>query len=56
MYFAHLEAAADDGTSYHLEPNGGFAWMEWETVHGEVRITAFDDSGRPLGSVETEAG
>ena len=53
---AHLEAVADDGTSYHLEPIGGFAWMEWKTVHGEVRITAFDDSGVPLGSVETEAG
>ena len=53
---AHLEAVADDGTTYRMEPIGGFAWMEWKTVHGEVRITAFDDSGVPLGSVETEAG
>lgn len=53
---AFLEAVATDGTSYRMEPIGGFGWMEWKTIHGEVLITAFDDTGEPLGSVETDAG
>jgi len=51
---AHLEAVAEDGTSYRMEPIGGFAWMEWKTVHGEVRITGVDADGEPLGTGESD--
>ena len=52
---AFLEAVADDGTRYRMEPIAGFAWMEWRSSRGELVITAFDRAGEPLGSVETDA-
>lgn len=52
---SHLEAIADDGTSYRMEPIAGYAWMEWKTDRGDLVITAFDREGEPLGSVETDA-
>ena len=50
---AFLEAVADDGTRYRMEPIAGTAWMEWKTERGELRITAFDRDGEPVASVET---
>ena len=52
---AFLEAVAQDGTTYRMEPIAGFAWMEWKSERGELVITAFDRDGEPLGSVETDA-
>lgn len=48
-----LEAVAEDGTRYRMEPIAGTAWMEWKTERGELAITAFDRDGEPVGSVET---
>lgn len=50
---SHLEAVADDGTQYRMEPIAGTAWMEWKTERGELVITAFDRDGEPIASVET---
>jgi hypothetical protein len=48
---AYLEAVADDGTGYRMEPIAGNAWMEWKASHGDMRITAYDRNDEPLGSV-----
>ena len=48
-----IEAVAEDGTRYRMEPIAGTAWMEWKTERGELAITAFDRDGEPVGSVET---
>ncbi len=50
-----LEAVAQDGTTYRMEPIAGFAWMEWKSERGELVITAFDRDGEAIGSVETDA-
>lgn len=52
---AFLEAVAQDGTTYRMEPIAGFAWMEWKSERGELVITAFDRDGEAIGSVETDA-
>lgn len=47
----YLQAVAEDGTTYRLEPIAGNAWMEWKASHGDVRITGYDRNDEPLGSV-----
>ncbi len=48
---SYLSAVADDGTSYRMEPIAGYAWMEWKAAHGDLRITGYDTTDNPLGSV-----
>lgn len=50
---SYLEAVAEDGTRYRMEPIARTAWMEWKTEHGELFITAFDRNDQALGTVQT---
>ena len=50
---SYLEAVAEDGTRYRMEPIANTVWMEWKTERGELAITAFDRDGEPVGFVET---
>lgn len=50
---AYLEAVAEDGTRYRMEPINGVAWMEWKTEHGDLSVTAFNRGEQPLGTVQT---
>lgn len=53
---AYLVATADDGTRYRLEPVAGMAWFEWKSLHGDVRVTAFDRSDNPLETIDADPG